>query len=128
MLKTMKLNGKILGAIALTLFSTSAVSFWITQRRVNQQAEEAFRDEVRVVAGITAATSNWSSANVEFSDVAKKYATDRHMTFRTPSLHPRDAKNQPRDLVGRFKVGAERSQRSQPETVQKAFKNAAGAR
>lgn len=39
MLNKMKLNGKILGAIALTLLLTSAASFWITQRRVNQQAE-----------------------------------------------------------------------------------------
>src|SRR5271165_4537388 len=97
----MKLNGKILGSIALTLLSTSAASFWITQHRVNQQAEEAFGDKVRVVAGITAATSNWSSATVEFTDVAKRYAADRHMSFRTPSLHPRDAKNRPNEFERR---------------------------
>jgi hypothetical protein len=54
MLKKMKLNGKIMGSIALTLLLTSAVSFWITQRRVNQQAEEAFRDKVRQITGMAA--------------------------------------------------------------------------
>jgi hypothetical protein len=44
MLKKMKLKGKILGSIALTLLLTSAVSFWITRRRVNQQAEERVAD------------------------------------------------------------------------------------
>jgi len=101
MLKRMKLTGKILGSIALTLLLTSAISFWITQRRVNKQADEAFRDEVRVFAGITSATSNWSSATVEFTDSAKRYAEERHMTFRTPSLRPRDPKHQPAEFERR---------------------------
>jgi methyl-accepting chemotaxis protein len=101
MLRKTNLNGKILGSIALTLVLTSAASYWVTQRRVNQQAEEAFRDKVRVVAGITAATGNWSSATVEFTDVAKRYAADRHMTFRTPALHPRDSKNEPGEVERR---------------------------
>ncbi len=101
MFKRMKLTAKILGSIVLTLLLTSAISFWITQRRVNQQADEAFRDEVRVVAGITSATSNWSSATVEFTDIAKRYAAERHMSFRTPSLRPRDPKHQPTEFERR---------------------------
>src|SRR5438876_5450091 len=35
------LSGKIVGSIAITLVLTSGISFWITQRRVDQQAEES---------------------------------------------------------------------------------------
>jgi len=101
MFKSMKLNGKILGSITLTLLLTSAVSFWITQRRVNQQAEEAFLDKVRQISGMAAATRDWSSNNSEVLGIAKQYATDQHMTFRMPSLHPRDAKNHPSEFERR---------------------------
>ena len=112
MLQKMKLNGKILGAIALTLFATSAVSFWITQRRVNQQAEEAFRDKVRQITGMAGATRVWFSDNIETLvpgknfkslnqvpvvvawSVARQYATAQNMEFHTPSLTPRNPKNQ----------------------------------
>jgi len=112
MFAKMKLNGKILGAIALTLVATSAVSFWITQRRVNQQAEEAFRDKVRQITGMAGATRVWFSDNIETLvpgknfkslnqvpvvvawSVARQYATSQNMEFHTPSLTPRNPKNQ----------------------------------
>jgi methyl-accepting chemotaxis protein len=113
MLKKMKLNGKIMGSIALTLLLTSVVSFWITQRRVNQQAEEAFRDKVRQITGMAGATRAWFSDNIDTLvpgknfktlnqvpvvvawSVARQYATAQNMEFHTPSLSPRDPKNQP---------------------------------
>ena len=116
MFKKMKLNGKILGSIAITLLLTSAVSFWITQRRVNQQAEEAFRDKVRQITGMAGATRAWFSDNLEtlvpdknFKSlnqvpvvaawrVAQQYATAQNMEFHTPSLSPRNPKNQPDDF------------------------------
>ena len=101
MLKKMKLNGKILGSIVLTLLLASAVSFWITQRRVNQQAEESFRDKVRQISGMASATRDWSANNSEVLGIAKQYAADQHMTFRMPSLRPRDAKNQPSEFERR---------------------------
>jgi methyl-accepting chemotaxis protein len=112
MLKNMKLNAKILGAIGITLFATSAISFWITQRRVNQQAEEAFRDKVRQITGMATATRVWFSDNIDTLvpgknfkslnqvpvvvawSVARQYATAQSMEFHTPSLSPRDPKNQ----------------------------------
>ena len=112
MLKNMKLNAKILGAIGITLFVTSAISFWITQRRVNQQAEEAFRDKVRQITGMATATRVWFSDNIDTLvpgknfkslnqvpvvvawSVARQYATAQSMEFHTPSLSPRDPKNQ----------------------------------
>ncbi len=119
MLRKMKLNGKILGAIALTLLLTSAVSFWITQRRVNQQAEEAFRDKVRQITGMAGATRAWFSDNIETLvpgknfktlnqvpvvaawSVARQYASAQNMEFHTPSLTPRDPRNQPDEFERR---------------------------
>jgi len=119
MLKRMKLNAKILGAIAVALLLTSAVSFWITQRRVNQQAEEAFRDKVRQITGMAGATRTWFSDNIETLvpggnfkslnqvpvvaawSVARQYATAQNMEFHTPSLTPRNPKNQPDEFERR---------------------------
>jgi methyl-accepting chemotaxis protein len=113
MISKIKLTGKIVGSIVATLIVTSAVSFWITQRRVNQQAEEAFRDKVRQITGMAAATRTWFSANLDSMvpdrnfktlnqvpvvvawSVAQQYANSQDMEFHTPSLTPRDPKHQP---------------------------------
>ena len=119
MFKKIRLNGKMLGLTALTLVLTSAVSFWLTQRRVNQQAEEAFRDKVRQITGMAGATRTWFSDNIETMvpgknfkslnqvpvvvawSVARQYATAQEMEFRTPALAPRNPKNQPDDFERR---------------------------
>ncbi len=119
MFNKMKLNGKILGSISLTLLLTSAASFWITQHRVNQQAEDAFRDKVRQVVGMAGATRAWFSENIDLMvpdrnfrhvqqvpvvvawNVAEQYAEAQKMTFRTPSMTPRNPKNQPDDFERR---------------------------
>ena len=113
MFKQMRLTGKIVGSIVATLVLTSGVSFWITQRRINQQAEEAFRDKVRQITGMAGATRTWFSQNIDTLvpgksfkslnqvpvvaawSVARQYATSQDMEFHTPFLHPRDPKNQP---------------------------------
>ena len=115
----MKLTGKIIAAVAGTLVVTSAISFWITQHRINSQAEEAFRDKVRQITGMASATRNWFSSNIDTMvpghnlkdihqvpvvvawSVAQKYASEQHMDFRTPSLTPRDPKNQPDEFERR---------------------------
>jgi len=119
MFRKMKLNGKILGSIALTLLLTSAVSFWITEHRVNQQAEEAFRDKVRQITGMAGATRAWFSDNIDTLvpgknfktlnqvpvvvawSVARQYAAAQDMEFHTPSLTPRNPKNQPDEFERR---------------------------
>ena len=119
MLKKMKLTGKILGSIALTLLLTSAVSFWFTQRRINQQAEEAFRDKVRQITGMAGATRTWFSDNIDTLvpgknfkslnqvpvvvswSVAQQYAASQGMEFHIPSLTPRNPKNQADDFERR---------------------------
>ena len=41
-----------MGTIVIVLVVTSLISFWITQHRINHQAEEAFRDKVRQITGM----------------------------------------------------------------------------
>ncbi|MGC2060204.1 MAG: methyl-accepting chemotaxis protein [Candidatus Sulfotelmatobacter sp.] len=119
MLKKLKLNAKIMVAITVTLLLTSATSFWITQRRVNQQAEEAFRDKVRQIVGMASTTRAWFSENLAVMvpdnnfkhvqqvpvviawNVAQQYAEAQKMTFHTPSLTPRNPKNQPDEFERR---------------------------
>ena len=57
--------GRFWDRSSVTLLLTSAASFWITQHRVNQQAEEAFRDKVRQIAGMAGATRAWFSENID---------------------------------------------------------------
>jgi methyl-accepting chemotaxis protein len=108
----LKLSGKIVGTIVVVLAFTSVISFWITQRRINQQAEDAFRDKVRQITGMASTTQTWFSDNLntlvpdrKFKDlnqvpvvaawrVAQKYADNNGMAFRTPSLQPRRPANQ----------------------------------
>ena len=119
MLKNLKLSGKIVGMIVIVLSVTSLISFWITQHRINQQAEEGFRDKVRQITGMATETQLWFSSNLptlvpdgKFKDlnqvpvvaawrVAEEYANKNQMTFHTPSLTPRNPKNQPDDFERR---------------------------
>ena len=119
MLKRARLTVKIVAAIVITLVLTSAVSFWITQHRVNQQAEDAFRDKVRQIVGMASATRAWFSENIDLMvpdrnfkhvqqvpvvvawNVAQLYAEAQKMTFHTPSLTPRNPKNQPDEFERR---------------------------
>jgi methyl-accepting chemotaxis protein len=116
MFKNMKLTGKIVGSIVVTLVLTSGISFWITNLRVEAQAEEAFRDKVRQITGMASATRAWFSGNIDTLvpgqnfqslnqvpvvaawSVAQQYADRHDMTFRTPSLTPRNPKNQADDF------------------------------
>ncbi len=119
MLKKAQLTVKIVVAIVATLVLTSAVSFWITQHRVNQQAEDAFRDKVRQIVGMASATRAWFSQNLALMipdnnfkhvqqvpvvvawNVAEQYAAAQGMTFHTPSMTPRNPKNQPDEFERR---------------------------
>ncbi|MGA2415511.1 MAG: methyl-accepting chemotaxis protein [Candidatus Sulfotelmatobacter sp.] len=116
MLKMGSITVRIVAALLATLILTSAASFWITQHRVNRQAEEAFRDKVRQIVGMANATRSWFSENIDVMvpernfkhvqqvpvvvawNVARQYAEAQKMTFRTPSLTPRNPKNQPDDF------------------------------
>ena len=119
MFKTMKLTPKLGGAVLLTLIGTSAISYWITARRVNVDNEDAFREKLRQITGMASQTRDWFSANlntlvpdgkfrslnqvpvVAAWSVAQDYAKRNDMTFRTPSLSPRNPKNQPDEFERR---------------------------
>jgi methyl-accepting chemotaxis protein len=119
MLKNLNLIQKVILSISMVLVATSAFGFWITRQRVNRQAEEAFLDKVRQITGMASATRVWYSQNIEkfvpnhdFKhieqvpvvvawNVAQQYAASAGMEFKTPSLHPRNPKNQPDEFERR---------------------------
>jgi methyl-accepting chemotaxis protein len=96
-LSRIKLTGKIVGTIVVVLTCTSVLSFWVTQHRVNRQAEDAFRETIRQITSMASTTENWSSGRID----TQKYADNNNMRFRTPSLHPRTPNYQPDDFERR---------------------------
>ena len=119
MFRKLQLSAKILGTIVAVFTVTSIVSFWITQNRINQQDEEAFRNKLRQITGMASATRLWFASNIDtlvpdhnFKHleqvpvvvalrVAEQYAADEGMKFRTPSLKPRNPKNEPTEFERR---------------------------
>ena len=111
--KNLKLTPKIAGSIAVTLVLTSAIGFFISQRRVNAQAEDAFVDRLRKTDGMATKVRVYFSQNVETYvpnhefkhlsqvpvvvawTVAREYAETQGMKFSTPSSRPRNPKNSP---------------------------------
>lgn len=59
MFSQVKLSTKALGSIMLVLALTSGISFWLTQRRIDQQQEEAFRVRLSQITGMASATRTW---------------------------------------------------------------------
>ncbi len=129
MLNHMKLTPKIAGSIAITLLVTSIVGFFITQNRINTQAQDAFVDKLRKTDGMAGAVRTYFSSNVdvyvpnhEFKQVkqvpvvvawsiARDYAESQGMKFSTPSLHPRNPQHAPddfeREALTRFESNSE---------------------
>jgi methyl-accepting chemotaxis protein len=97
MFSRFKLSAKIVGTIVIVLALTSVISFCITQRRINQQAEDAFRDKVRQITNVAISAQTWTSEKLD----TQRYADSTGMAFRTPSLQPRNPKNQADDFERR---------------------------
>jgi methyl-accepting chemotaxis protein len=113
MLNDMKLTSRIAGGIAITLIASSTVSFLVTERRINQQAEDAFVDKLRKTDGMASQVRTYFSANVDVYvpdhkfkqikqvpvvvswNIAREYAESQGMKFSTPSLHPRNPVHAP---------------------------------
>ena len=113
MLKNLKLTPRITGSIALTLLITSTAGFFITRKRINSQAEDAFVDKLRKTDGMADRLRTYFSAsadtylpNHQFKDlkqvpvvvawsVAREYADSQGMQFSTPSLQARNPRNVP---------------------------------
>ncbi|MBI1749446.1 MAG: DUF3365 domain-containing protein [Acidobacteria bacterium] len=119
MFSNMKLTPKIVGAIVVTLVMTSAASFWVTQSRINRQSENAFREKLRHITGMAGSVREWYGGNlkklvpdgkfkyleqvpvVAAWQVARQYAEKEGMTFKTPSLKPRNPNNTADDFERR---------------------------
>jgi len=115
----MKLTTKLVSAVSITLLATVGLSGWYTSRKAEAQAERAFRDKVRQISGMAGATRSWYSSNLDklvpdrkFKyleqvpvvaawQVARTYAEKEGMTFKTPSLAPRNPANTPDDFERR---------------------------
>ncbi len=111
--KNLMLTPKIGGSIVITLALTSALGFFIAQRRVYAQAEDAFVDRLRKTDGMASKVRTYFSENVstyvphhKFKhlsqvpvvvawSVAREYAESQGMKFSTPSSRPRNPKNTP---------------------------------
>jgi len=129
MFDKMKLTPKIAGSIAITLLVTSSVGFFVTQDRINTQAQDAFVDKLRKTDGMAGAVRTYFSANVEIYvpnhefkqvkqvpvvvawNIARDYAESQGMKFSTPSLHPRNPQHAPddfeREALTRFEGNAD---------------------
>jgi methyl-accepting chemotaxis protein len=136
----MKLTAKLVIAIVATLMVGSGASFWYTRHRSNQQNEDGFRDKLRQITGMASATRSWFSANIDALvpdknfrtlnqvpvvaawSVAQQYAEKNGMTFHTPSLTPRNAKNQP-DEFDRRALEAFQRDRGLTEYSERAAEN-----
>ncbi|HTZ32337.1 MAG TPA: methyl-accepting chemotaxis protein [Methylomirabilota bacterium] len=126
MFKNLNLTQKVVLSISAVLVVTSLGGFWVTRQRVDRQAEQAFLDKVRQITGMASATRVWYSQNLdkfvpnhEFKHieqvpvvvawkVAQQYAEGAGMEFKTPSLHPRDLRNQPDEFERRALTRFER--------------------
>lgn len=116
LMSALKLTPKIAASIALTLLVTSGVGFFVTQNRINAQAQDAFVDKLRKTDGMASRVRTFFSANVdlyvpnhEFKQVkqvpvvvawsiAREYAESQGMKFSTPSLQPGNPQNAPDDF------------------------------
>jgi methyl-accepting chemotaxis protein len=139
MFNTLKLTPKIAGSIAFTLFVTSVIGFFVTQNRINSQAQDAFIDTLRKTDGMAGAVRTYFSSNVDAYvpnhqfkqvnqvpvvvawNIAREYAESQGMKFSTPSLHPRNSKHAPddfeRDALTRFESDGEMKEYFKRSTV-----------
>ncbi len=126
MFKNLNLTQKITLSISAVLLVTTLLGFWINRNRVNRQAEDAFRDKLRQITGMASGTRIWFSQNIdtlvpnhEFKHleqvpvvvawkVAQQYTQSAGMEFRTPSLVPRDPRNQADDFERRALLSFQR--------------------
>ena len=99
--KTRKLATKICGSIILSLVVTSGFSFWITQRRVQRQAEEAFTDKLRVLTEVAEGGRLTSGEGGHAWQVSQKYAATQGYTFRAVSTTPMNVNDAPNEFERR---------------------------
>jgi len=112
--RTRSLAAKIVGSIVLSLALMSALSFWITQHRVQRQAEDAFTDKLRVLTEVAEGGRLTSGEGGHAWQVSQKYAETQGYTFRAVSTAPND----PKDTPNQFEQRAIQALQSHPTWLQ----------
>jgi len=105
---------KIVSAIVLTLLISVALNFWVTQKRVNQQAEKTFSDKLRTMTDVALGSRIASGEGGHAWEVAQRYAKTQGYSFRTPARSPMN----PADTVNAFDERAFAALGAHPETEQ----------
>ncbi len=108
------LSTKIVASVVLLLTITAALSFWIIQSRVSQQAENAFTDKLRMMTEIAEGSRIGSTEGGHAWQVSQQYAKRQGYGFRTPSHQPND----PSDTPNPFDERAFTTLQSHPEDQQ----------
>ena len=116
--RNLKLTPKIAGSILVALLLASMGGFFITQQRINAQAEQALVDKLRKTDGMASKIRAYFSQNLEtyvphrqFKTldqvpvvvswrITRDYAESQGMKFSTPGLSPRNPKNAPDKFEG----------------------------
>jgi len=112
--KVRSLSSKIVSSIVLVLVVTLGFNLWATQRRINNQAEQAFIDKLRTMTDVALGSRISSSEGGHAWEIAQRYAKTQSYAFRTPARAP----NNPEDAPNAFDERAFIAFESQPLLTQ----------
>jgi methyl-accepting chemotaxis protein len=109
----LNVTAKVMIGVAAILVVMLSVNFWVSNSRVNKQAEAAFVDKLRQITGMATTTRAWMAAHqqafagkvvdgkpdintvpvVAAWQIAQQYSDGVNFEFKTPSLSPRNPDN-----------------------------------
>ncbi|MFQ5498971.1 MAG: DUF3365 domain-containing protein [Candidatus Zixiibacteriota bacterium] len=109
----LSVTGKFMAGVAIILVGLLSANYFVSNSRVNVQAEKAFADKLRQITGMASETRVWVSEHqrvfkeknnqgerdistvpvVVAWQVAQEYANAQNFEFKTPSLSPRNPDN-----------------------------------
>jgi methyl-accepting chemotaxis protein len=108
------LSSKIISSISLVLVVTLGLNLWVTQKRVNNQAEQAFSDKLRTMTDVALGSRISSGEGGHAWEIAQRYAKTQGYVFRTPARSPNNSK----DVLNDFDKRAFTAFESQPSLTQ----------
>ncbi|HUL35556.1 MAG TPA: methyl-accepting chemotaxis protein [Candidatus Eisenbacteria bacterium] len=86
--KTWSLSSKIVSLIVAVLLTTLGINFWVTQLKVNEQAEKAFSDKLKTMTDVALGSRVSNEQGGHAWEVAQRYAKTQGYIFRTPATSP----------------------------------------
>jgi methyl-accepting chemotaxis protein len=108
------LSSKIVSSILLVLVVTLGLNFWVTQKRVNSQAEQAFSEKLRTMTDVALGSRISSGEGGHAWEIVQRYSETQGYKFRTPARSP----NNPQDVMNAFDERAFAALESQPSMAQ----------